>query len=527
MYIYPNSTLYILHNVNLNKDYDHTIYFPRADYQQAFFLDSSKIKYQLDNQSYMRMERGWLKVNKNQNDLWDCTYIIFKNTSYGSKYFYAFINSVEYINDQTSKINFEIDEIQTWWFDYSLEKCFVEREHTLTDNLFENTVDENLDSGDSYYLSETTSRWLFGNTRLLMICTASETNTAEEPRLEKNVFTGLRYRTYDLTDPVGLDLAINKLKTYIANGFEDDVITIMQYPSFIGQLESDVHGYEYADRTFTPNFTTIDGYTPKNKKLFCFPYNYLSISDKEGSGKEYKWELWNTISDVGKFRIEGCGYGKPVVQVVPRNYRSISASFDGLDYDNALIYDNFPICPWAGDSFQVWLAQNKATRKNELGWSLFSGGVSIALGLLTQQPATTIRGAQNILGTITSQLASKKDKENIPNKVHGDVSTSLLNIQNETSGFELKQMTVKAEYAQILDEYFSKFGYACHRIKVPNRYARTNWTYTKTVGCEITGNLPSDSADKIKSIYDHGITFWANGNNIGNYGDFTNGLLSH
>ena len=124
MYIYPNTTLHILRNVNLNSDYDHTIYFDGRVAQTEYFL--ARTKYTLSNQSYQRRERGWIQVNINQNSLWDCTYLMFQNTSYASKWFYAFILSVDYVNDNVSKINFEIDVLQTWYFDYTLDKCFVE-----------------------------------------------------------------------------------------------------------------------------------------------------------------------------------------------------------------------------------------------------------------------------------------------------------------------------------------------------------------------------------------------------------------
>ena len=110
--------------------------------------------------------------------------------------------------------------------------------------------------------------------------------------------------------------------------------------------------------------------------------------------------------------------------------------------------------------------------------------------------------------------------------MQGQIPTGILNIQDGSSGFDFKQMTIPYEYARIVDEYFSRFGYACGRVKVPNINARQNWTYTKTIGCEINGNVPSDDLAKIKEIYDHGITFWNNGNNIGNYGDFTNPVYS-
>ena len=72
------------------------------------------------------------------------------------------------------------------------------------------------------------------------------------------------------------------------------------------------------------------------------------------------------------------------------------------------------------------------------------------------------------------------------------------------------------------------YGYQTNRVKIPNINAREHYTYVKTCGCNIVsgkenendvivGGLPTDDLHKIVSIYDNGITFWKNGNNIGNY----------
>ena len=43
------------------------------------------------------------------------------------------------------------------------------------------------------------------------------------------------------------------------------------------------------------------------------------------------------------------------------------------------------------------------------------------------------------------------------------------------------------------------------------------WTYTKTRGCVLVGDAPADDVRAICNIYDSGITFWKNGNEVGNY----------
>ena len=107
-YIAPNSDVYILKGVPLDRSYNHTLLQSTETAQYNTFY--SYRKYTLTNQSYQRAGKGKIRVALLADNLYDCNYIMFKNTSYGSKWFYAFINSVDYINDNATEINYTIDE---------------------------------------------------------------------------------------------------------------------------------------------------------------------------------------------------------------------------------------------------------------------------------------------------------------------------------------------------------------------------------------------------------------------------------
>ena len=78
-------------------------------------------------------------------------------------------------------------------------------------------------------------------------------------------------------------------------------------------------------------------------------------------------------------------------------------------------------------------------------------------------------------------------------------------------------MQITEQNARIIDDFFTKYGYACHRVKKPNMNSRPRWNYVKTKGCIAIGSAPSDEIKKICSIYDKGITFWKNASDVGDY----------
>ena len=61
------------------------------------------------------------------------------------------------------------------------------------------------------------------------------------------------------------------------------------------------------------------------------------------------------------------------------------------------------------------------------------------------------------------------------------------------------------------------FGYQLNDIKVPNKAHRSRWWYTITKDINIDGSIPQDDMQKIKSVYNAGITFWRNASEISNY----------
>ena len=147
MYIAPNSTIVLLSGVPLDNTYTDTLIFENAQTQATHFL-SNYTKKTYDYNTYQRVERKYIRLSESADNIYNYNYLMFRNTNYGSRWFYAFIKSIEYINNAVCQIEFEIDVMQTWHFDYELEQCLVERETSASDELFEHVYPEQVDYGD-------------------------------------------------------------------------------------------------------------------------------------------------------------------------------------------------------------------------------------------------------------------------------------------------------------------------------------------------------------------------------------------
>ena len=125
-------------------------------------------------------------------------------------------------------------------------------------------------------------------------------------------------------------------------------------------------------------------------------------------------------------------------------------------------------------------------------------------------------GTINAISNVTNLLAQDYQASIKGDMIKGNAQGSL-NVSAKKQQFYRGRVSVTSEYAKIIDDYFTRYGYSTKRLKVPNRNSRPHWNYVKTVGCTVTGSIPSDDIRLICSIYDTGITFWKNGSEIGNY----------
>ena len=78
-YVVPNTTVKICDKVPLDPSQEQTFLFPDVATQTAYF--TTRAKYTLTALSYQR-NSGKMRVGKKKEDLIDCNYLAYQNTSY-------------------------------------------------------------------------------------------------------------------------------------------------------------------------------------------------------------------------------------------------------------------------------------------------------------------------------------------------------------------------------------------------------------------------------------------------------------
>ena len=641
----PCSSIFLFKGCPCDRSYNNTIYFEDKTAQWVYFRDhfgGGRTKSYTD-QYYQRYAKGTLRIQEKADNLYEFNYMAFCNDNGfnplvgptgAMKVFYCFIDSIEYINEHTTEVRYTIDVIQSYMFNYRLGMCFVEREHTITDNMYENLVEEEF-NGTNYVHHPirtelipryNTTKDLYSlmvvyvpNTKYISeyyTITSGSSGTSESDYL---TFPHITWTPEQSSDP---QFTIHPTGEMRNNTFSRPYYIFIDLPPFdstngaiktrflVGET---IHSMQENTATIlnlllvprvfshnptgtttpvadwnTPSFTkTFDisratalydnngtSYAVKNKKLLTYPYCFLKVNNLNGSEIEYMWEHFLTNETNHSFTIEGVSVASPECKCTPAFYQGISNPYS----EYSLSIDDFPTNVWSLDTMTQYLAENKS----KIGYNAVKNTISDIVSAMsgdylnqgrwlktvttTMQEPTTI--SKKTLKSGTTKVAIKGggkeitkapiyaeptasdtvdnaidmtsnfslvsgliDISNKPDRVQGNADFSALRNIHNLYGFKFLQTNIRKEDAVRLDNYFSMFGYAIKNVKVPNiesqsvEYLRPHWNYIKnaltvilpkTVN-NVTSYVDTDIEEELQAIYNKGITFWMDGEEVGDY----------
>lgn len=520
----PLTRVYLL-STPLENDYQNTIYFSNREQQSAYF--SSCVKHYFDDFSYQRKDHT-MRIPKHYDDIQNCNYVMYENqTPKGdNKWYYAFIKEMKYVNDERTDLIIETDVLQTWMFDYEVKASFVEREHTDNDVAGYHTLDEGVAYGEYIINAHTTpvSRkkddlcYVLGTT-----VNPNDGNDLNGGNVYNGIYSGMKYYRYD--DIASLDTALARIdKESKQNG----AICLFLAPKDVAVSDNLSTNHE-VNQNYHPRYDNIDmsmnevldGYTPRNKKLLCYPYNFLRVSNNAGQNAIYQYELFGGTS----FRFKLYETLTPSIsgRLIPLNYKGSAENLD-----EGLTEGKYPICNWTSDMYTNWQTQNAVNQTFDFVMGVGStvmGAAALVAGGATGVGALAggVFGGGLMTSGITqivNTLNNDRKASLMPDQVHGNINAGDVNTSMGQNTFHFYQMSVKKEFAEILDSYFDMYGYKCNKVKVPNKHHRRHFWYTKTIDVNIASEcIPQNDLNIIKHCYDNGITFWNDWEHIRDYSE--------
>lgn len=531
-----------LEGVPLDKDYKNTLYWSDINTQTEYF--KSKAKINDPNLSYQRINDNSIKVAGNYEDFMLCNYLMFNNTEYENKWYYGFITSVDYISDGVTKINYQLDVLQSYYFDFSFGDCFIERTHVSDDRIGQNIIDEGLDFGDPITKDLTESQnykqlSTVGFTTLGPDASKGESSSSGDidpinVQRVNGILTGGYIYSFET------DVALARFLANANNqGTTSGIMSLYLVPTtFLGEARAGINGVvrrvgttQGKTQVIRRNESDLDGYRPKNNKMFTYPYNYLAISATSGGENVLRYEWFKNPNNC-VFNEYCTILPNPTALCVPFDYNNDNAG----NFTESVSLSNFPICGYETDTYRAWIAQNANTQNFNLEqaplYKIGAGAISGAMagGAVGSfvGPVGTLAGVAIGAGSalVSSTVdyfkqrdalnAEKKDRQMLPKTHAGNIASDCLAMTREQT-FQYMRKTIRYEYARAIDEFFTMYGYKVNRVGKPNDHVRPVFTYIKTSGCNILGRLPAEANVIISKIHDNGVTYWRNPAQVGNY----------
>lgn len=559
MAVTPNTRIRLLKSPieldNLNQ-----LTFANEEAQRNYFLSLPHIE--IDNCTYQRKD-DIIRFPAHIDSILEYNYVMYQNSNYTNKWFYAFIDDMTYYSDNTTYIKISTDCFQTWQFNLNVKRSFVVREHTNNDTVGINTVPEGFETGTMILTNFTPITFLRDSVEtgadvpnkvvVVVGATIDLSNPSFYPNYGTNyqgLYSGVTYFAFPSDNVEYLNNCLNAVADSSNTSLEDIVSIFMVPTDLIGGpnlvMDSDYlvskgrvicHKITSLDidyfRTITytvPKPTSIDGYTPINKKLLTGEFNIMNITNYQGINQTYRYEFFN--GDECLFKMRGALKPECSIYMYPNNYLHNNFDSEYRDGVYSIYAPSIPICNWNSDQYTAWLAGSIAKRGTSyvtgvgkavigaglVGAAIASGGTSLAVEApLMAELGFTATGVGMLgagltasgIGSIASTAAESFDHGKDATANNGSLAGADCNYINSKI-FGAYQYCVRNEYARKIDRIFSVIGYKTNEMKIPNVTGRRNWNYVKTQAVAIQADIPQNDLQVIKQMFNNGVTFWHN-----------------
>ena len=538
------SKIILAKNINIDKNYINVIDYSESN-MVSLVSSGAHLVAQKDDYQFLR-NNGTIFVDIPYATCLQANYIAFQNKDYSNKWFFAWIDEIIFNSDKNAEIRYTIDQWSTWHDYWSQKPCFVKREHVNDDTIGLHTLDEDIDIGDlicdrTDYLQElTTASWYWivvasnydpvsgkkghgvcfidgmiqGNGLYAWLINKNDANSIKDTLKNLNNWLELVVQGGQPESVLAMYIVPgNAIKTTDIEQIEDPT-NPGTYISTNRIIHTNLHGKSNDNESTKAIQRAFVGFTPKNNRLYCYPFSFIRISNNAGNYNDYRIEDFDTDAvDFNEVGVVSIGYS---AKLRPKNYK-------GVEYndDEGLSLAKYPTCSWSTDAYTNWLTQNSVNLQYEPIRNIISTGVQALSG-------NYIGAGLTIADSVVSDIGKHKQASMLPNTPKGNANIGDVSFVNGLYNFKRMHMRPKLENLQIADDYLTRFGYKCNRVKTANLTGRTYFNYVEIGSSESIGygSLPSDAMETINNAFRKGVTIWHNHANIGNY-NLDNSIVSN
>jgi hypothetical protein len=546
MIVIPNSKVRLLSAVPFNHTYEHIRTFSNETDQYNYF-STLPSKYYTDL-TYQREEIA-VKIPEGYDKLINYNYLMYQNTEFGGKWFYAFIIKKEYVNPDTTRIYFQLDVFQTWQFNFNWNPSFVIREHRDRWNgdgsPVVNTVDEGLNYGTDYKTVNITQ--VVPHTDVFFLVMACQRRMdVNSDKIEPNLNGSIQPLTYYVhpfrmngTVPTitvdgqnqTLSPIADVLKALYTSTVTVNNIASLYITEYIGHDSLNFSMAEFepvniqddTDSNFVtlrvknmPQYRTMvkgqgDKYSGfssvTESKLLMYPYTVTILTDMKGNQREIKNEyIEGQNLDI---HIKGSIGTNNKVSYHINNYLMGDITNSGeIALEHAIINNNPNDVPIITDLLSAYLQGNRNAIQNQKSSILFNQAMGVTSSAVGGSILGTVSSAGHGYLEMAGLLAKQKDIANTPPSISSMGGNTAFDYGNDIKGMYIIKKEITSEYRQKLTDYFRLYGYKTNELKIPNIKTRNSFNFVHVSQANITGDVPNEDLTEIKGIFERGVTLW-------------------
>lgn len=514
--------------------------FPTAAAQVAAFDDLAKKGVSATKFNYIKKDQAF-RIEGNFARFEAFNYCRYQNRDFvnrqgNKKWYYAFIDRVEYIAQDIAMIYITTDYWQTYQFNITYYKSMIARGHVkVKDDTvgrwlqpepvgapadYEKEIDV-FSAGDSwvpYWSMISVSRppgagesgWIYGGYGKLESMTGQyagfvydkETiqklidKYAGEPDRRKDIITFrcVPYWVYSALKNNGYVVPITVNGKEINYCKENITITL--------DTEAEIAGN-----------TLACGYPPRNKKMLTSMCRVYVVYNYNGFSQPLRPEFikGNSIKMSAEMRPIGSNGFKLKI----KNYAKPAESVFDVPY-------SFEMQIGYNENGGVQGSLNRVGSVLNVAGAVAGGAASLGANIATGNVAGAITSG---VGAVSSIFNASRDIANAFNsKVASKGNQSDTNsISSENCKFRLVDCSPLPNECGPIDDFLDLYGYAINEWHSISswKHTRKYWNYIQTVDCNIKVNAPAPEAASIRSMFNSGVTIWHYIDSFDTFGNYS------
>lgn len=478
-------------------------------------------------------------------DLTQCNYLMYQNADISNKWYFSFIDNVQYNSLNSVIISHTIDVWQTYQFDITYYKNLILRSHVAksTDTVGRWLAPEPISVAPEFERKHNVFNDLSWVPQYVLHSTSvynpntkkyeyKGNGTGATLSAEYGIFVDndsdvqAVIKKYGKMSPAEAlkDDNDDKYSNWIADlltgqweSFEksiDNAIKLISTTS-ISQLQdhrSELIGLyaipawvhdgsnKYATNAITsksvavtlPTSTLACGYAPRNKKMLSSLCKAYLFYNENGFKLPLKPELFTSGSPSFTVKSTELSTNGFILQI--DSYADYTAKTNKISYrcENRLGYD-----------------ANTGLDK-VLNTLTSAVGVVNAVGSVASQAF-----AGNVGGAVQGAVGAVQQSINMIDAlgqrgVNTGASGDIMSITEKRAMPVFADVSPTEAQCRYIDDYLDVYGYAINEIGKISTYMknRSNWNYIQVANCNIKVSAPNDDVNKLKQMFESGVTIW-------------------